>query len=194
MIKALLLDVDGVVIKPRKRFFSEILAERQGISIDVVLLFFKNEYKACVLGKAFLEEEVAKYLSKWKWNASVKELLEFWFSHESEIDEDVLSYVKEIRTKGVKVYLTSDHSVYRKGDMMERMHLKDHVDGTFFSCDVGHTKEELAFYNLVLEELNVQPTEIVFLDDEKENVDAAQKTGINARLYTNVQDLESISI
>ena len=85
MLKAILLDADGIVIQGRQKYFSEILSEKQGVELEVVLDFFKKDYKKCVLGQADLKQEVAKYLDKWKWQGTADELLSFWFSKDGAI-------------------------------------------------------------------------------------------------------------
>ena len=43
-IKAILLDADGLVFK-KQRYFSEIFAEQYGVSKDLILPFFKNNFR-----------------------------------------------------------------------------------------------------------------------------------------------------
>lgn len=83
MIKAILLDVDGLVLEPRKQFFSERLAYEQGVPADSVKEFFLGNFKKCSFGQADLKEEITPFLSKWNWQGSVDELLTYWFESES---------------------------------------------------------------------------------------------------------------
>ena len=46
-IKAILFDVDGIVIVGRKQFFSQKLAEQQGISKENIEEFFLGNFKKC---------------------------------------------------------------------------------------------------------------------------------------------------
>ncbi len=183
MIKAILLDGDGVVLQGRERYFSQVLAEEKGIDHEVILPFFKNEYRQCVLGNADLKTEVEKYLKSWKWDKSVDALLEYWFSLDGAPSKNVLQAVEKMKKKGVKIYLASDHTAYRKNDMMQRMGLNTYFDGAFFSCDLGATKDDLDFYRQAIEQLGLQPEEILFWDDEEENIETAKKAGVDARLY-----------
>lgn len=132
MIKAILLDADGIVIQGRKKYFSEILSEEKGIDINIVKQFYFNEYRNCVVGKANLEEEISKYLKRWKWDKSVEELLQYWFSYDGKPQDNILKVVSFLRSNGYKVYIASDHTKYRAEDIMNRMKMKDFFDGVFF--------------------------------------------------------------
>lgn len=183
MIKALLLDADGVVIQGRKRYFSDILAEEKGIEVSEILKFFKNDYKKCVLGQADLKDEISKYFPAWKWDQSVDELLEYWFSHDGKPSEEVLQIVKQMRERGIKVYIASDHTKYRAEDIMIRMGMEEFFDGSFFSYELGYTKKDIEFYQNMIKKLGLKADEIMFWDDEQENVEAAEKAGVAAKFY-----------
>lgn len=190
MIKAILFDVDGVVFKPRDKYFSQRLRE-DGSSVpeEKINSFFKNEYKKIVIGKADLREEVEKYLDDWNWNGSVEELLNYWFSYENKIDQEVVDLVQELREKGVKCYLASDHSKYRTDDFMNNVGLKKYFDGVFSSGYLGYTKEEKEFFAAVIKDLGLPKNEILFVDDDPENVRVAESVGINAVHFDNKKNL-----
>src|SRR3972149_7451745 len=113
MIKAVLFDVDGVVLLPREKYFSERLADDYGVSPALVLPLFKNEFKDCLLGKADLKDILKKkYLKRWGWKGSIDELLHFWWKGEKAINKSVLSQIKRLRQKGIQCYLASDPEKY----------------------------------------------------------------------------------
>lgn len=62
----------------------------------------------------------------------------------------------------------------------------------FFSYSSGFTKEETGFYEDVMNVLNLKADEIMFWDDEKENVQAAKKAGIDAYFYNNYEEFLQI--
>jgi len=56
-----------------------------------------------------------------------------------------------------------------------------------YSCDYGCIKPELALYRNCLELLKADPQDILYLDDRAENVEAANRLGINAVLFDTVE-------
>lgn len=189
MPKVLLLDADGVVLKKRE-YFSERFAREQGILVEEMQEFFKNEFKLCQTGKADLKEALKEKLAGWGWEKSVDEFLEYWFTNDVELDEEVLLLVQDLRARGVMCFLSTDQEKYRKAYIQQL--LDGQLDGYFISCDVGFTKSTPEFFQQILETLNVPASEVSYLDDDQKNVDAAKSLGINAKFYSNIEDLKSI--
>lgn len=90
--KAIFFDADGVLIKS-KYLFSEQLEKDYGISIDVMLPFFTGVFRQCSVGKADLKEELANVIGDWGWEGTVEELMDYWFTKGTEIDQEVVEYV-----------------------------------------------------------------------------------------------------
>jgi putative hydrolase of the HAD superfamily len=196
MIKAILFDVDGVILYPRDKYFSQRLKE-DGYSIneEEVRDFFHNQYKQIVIGKADLRDELEKVIEDWGWLGSVDELLEYWFSYENKINQEVVIFTQEIRRKGIKCYMASDHSKYREVDLLNNIGLAKDFDGAFFSASLGYTKEEREYFDKVVEMLRLTPEEIMFIDDDPKNVEIASQVLPNSILFTSVEKLkESVNV
>lgn len=189
--KAILFDVDGVILQERDKLFSErIVEDTPGIDSDSVITFFKNDYNDIMLGKKDIKDILRQYLKSWKWQGTVEELLRYWYSYEDVYNQEVLDLVKDLRAKGIKCYMASDHSKYRADDLMNSGKLKDLFDGGYFSGYLGCTKEEAAFFVYVLEDLNLDSHDILFIDDDPKNVEVAQGCGISGIHFVEVDDLK----
>lgn len=188
MQKILLLDADGVVLKKRE-YFSERFAREQGIPVEEMQGFFKTEFKLCQTGKADLKEVLKDKLAGWGWEKSVDEFLEYWFT-DVELDEEVLAVVQDLRARGIQCFLSTDQEKYRKTYLQQL--LDGQLDGYFISCDLGFTKSTPEFFQQVLEKLNLPASEFSYLDDDQKNVDVAKSLGINAKFYSNIEDLKNI--
>ena len=191
MIKAILFDADGVVIK-RHKYFSERLAEEFSVAREKTMPFFRGVFVQCVLGRADLKEEVAKYLYDWKWKRTVDELLEYWFSGEREVDTKLLKYIDEIRTSGIHCYLVTDQEKYRAEYILNAMGLGEHFDGAFFSCGLGYRKSDREFFEEVLKKIsNVEPGEVLYFDDDEKNIAVAGAVEISAKLYMSFENFKN---
>lgn len=183
MTKALLLDVDGVVIS-RKNNFSVRLAEEYRVPPDRILPFFENEFQQCIVGKADLKEELKKYLASWNWTGTVDELLEFWFASEAVKNEPLIEYVQELRKRGVACYLQTNNEKYRVRYLTETIGLVKLFDGVFASAELGYKKPEPKFWQAVLQKLApLTKEEIMVWDDDQENVASAKTFGFPAEFY-----------
>lgn len=192
MIKTLLIDLDGVVII-REGYFSQRYAKDFGNELDKenILSFFKTTYKLCAVGKADLRVELTRVLSQWGWKQSIDELLEYWFSGERSVDQQLVEYLQRIRSSGVETYLVTDNEKYRLADLRKLLPLDQWFDGVFCSCEIGFTKDQPEFHKVVLQRLdNSDPHEIVFCDDDEKNNKIASALGVVARTYSNIDQLK----
>lgn len=191
MKKFLLLDADGVAIVPREKYFSARYAEDFGVSLDLILPFFKNEFNDCLTGKKELRQvfQEQNILEKWKWTGTIDELLEYWWKGENKRFEEVLSIVKTLRSEGTKCYLATDQEKNRADYIWDTMGMSRDFDGKFISCDMGVRKTNTEYWTKVLERLgNPDPSEVEFWDDDKENVEVAIGFGIDAHFFTTVEE------
>jgi putative hydrolase of the HAD superfamily len=60
-------------------------------------------------------------------------------------------------------------------------------EALFLSYEIGHRKPDASYFNYVLEHMNAQPEEVLFIDDSPANIEAAEALGINALLF-NLQE------
>jgi len=189
MIKEVLFDADGVIIKARGKYFSQRLAERQGLPLESVLPFFKTDYQLCAAGKADLKEVLPRYFSEWKWTGTLDELLQFWFEGERDLDEKVMAIVADFRARGVKVGLATDNEKYRGEYLLGIVGLRKNFDDIFLSCEMGAKKSNPDFFTRVIETTGLKPDEIQYWDDDQKNVDVAVQLGIDGRLFVGVEEL-----
>ena len=190
MEKILFLDVDGVIVS-KETYFSTRYAREFGVPVEKLLLFFETEFRECNTGKKDMKEVLGKYLADWQWKGSVDELLRYWFEDGSVPDAEVMAIVKNCRNKGIRCYLATDQEKYRATYLWNDLGLAKDFDGSYFSCDLGARKHEALYWEKVLAGLgNPDPVGVSFWDDEEENIEVAKKTGINAHLFTSIEDLK----
>ena len=190
MLKIILLDLDGIVIRPRYKYFSEKYSEEYKIPLSELTPFFTNEYKKAARGEISIREVLPEYLKKWRWGKSPDEFLNYWFHEERTIDVNVLDIVKKLREDGVKVYLASDNEKERANYIMNDLELKDVFDGAFFSYQLGHTKSEPEFFQKILKDLKLKGRDVEYWDDDQKNVDVAKSVGIDAKFYDNFEEFK----
>ena len=192
MKKFLLFDADGVAVVAREKYFSQRFAEDYGVSPEVVMPLFRNEFPECVLGKKDLKSVLEKYVTAWQWPGTIDELLDYWFAGENKRNEPVLALVQKLRADGYQCYLATDQVKERKEYLLHRMNLEQDFDGSFFSCDLGVSKSTVEYWQLVLEQLgNPDPSDVIFWDDEPENIAAAKQAGLTAYSYQSLADIEN---
>lgn len=192
MIKAVLFDVDGVLIDISLEKSQEQLQKDWGITPEQTADFFQNEFRECLRGEADLKEVIVPYLQKWGWNDSVNAFLDYWFESQKEVDMRLLEEVRSLQKKGLKVYLATNQEKYRAEYLLHHLGFKEIFDGIFVSYDLGMTKKNPEFFQKILEKIHCKPEEVIFWDDHMKYVQSAQSVGIHAEFYANFEQYTRI--
>lgn len=185
--KILLLDIDGVLVL-RDRYFSDKYAQENNIPIEKVTAFFKGPFKEALTGNADLRDILPSYLVQWEWKGTTDEFLRLWFESECNVDNRVLGLIDEIRQKGTKVYLVSDNEARRAEYLTDEVGLGSHVDGAYFSSSLGVSKSDKEFFTKVLAEIQAEPEDVSYWDDDPKNIEVAKQVGINGHVYRNFEE------
>jgi putative hydrolase of the HAD superfamily len=190
MIDKVILDTDGVIIQ-REMYFSERLSKELNISLDLVLPFFKLEFKDCLIGRLDTKVALDKYIGSWGWKGSVEQLLQFWFQNESNIDSRVLEVVEMLKSKGRQCYLDTNNEKYRTAYLRNDLGLGKVFTEIFSSSAVGYAKPAMEFWAAIYQQLGKPATSSVLVwDDEEETVKSARDFGFQAELYTGFKEFE----
>ncbi|MFH1612110.1 MAG: HAD family hydrolase [bacterium] len=182
MIKTIFFDADGVTIYEEKRFGNR-LADDYNIPYEKILYFFKGEFLLCSEGKADLKEEIVKYFDNWGWDKSLDELLKYWFEG-TKTKSEILETVDKLKSNGSNCYLVTDQEKYRAGYISNDLNFDKIFDKCFYSCDIGYRKIHKQFFEKILKEINVNPDEILYWDDDDKNLTVANELGIKTELYS----------
>lgn len=96
--------------------------------------------------------------------------------------------IKSFKEKGYKVYYLSNYNQPVLRSAPDVLYFLPEMDGGIFSCDVKLVKPDHRIYELLCEKYNLIPSECIFIDDRKDNVDGAIECGWQAILFTNYDD------
>lgn len=191
MVKAILFDLDGLIIIGNKKLFSERLSEKENIPMEQISEFFINDFRECSFGRADLKDKIAPYLIKWGYKDSIDNLLKFWFDSENNLNNKVLEIVQDLRSKNIKCYIATRQEKYRKNYIWNDLKLRDEFDGIFCTCDIGYDKWQTEYWDSVLENLKLKPEEVMFFCDNQKNVDRANSFGIKSYYYGGIDSLKN---
>lgn len=193
-IKAIMVDVDGVLVThPHAAGWSVHLERDLGIAVEELQnRFFNVHWTEIICGRASLRERLGPVLLNLPSDVTCDQLIEYWFSHDSHLNLDLLGELDTLRTEGFKTHLATVQEHERARFLWDSLGMRDHFDGLHYAADLGCKKPDIEFFQLVEKRTGHQPNEIFFIDDRIENVEGARKAGWNAALWTahsNLRDL-----
>jgi len=99
-----------------------------------------------------------------------------------------VEWVKQLQATGFQLAVLSNMPLDLKNYLVAHLDLFSHFQHLIFSCDVHLVKPEPEIYQRCLNALQLDPQEILFLDDKIENIEAAQKLGIHSLLVDSIEN------
>ena len=87
--------------------------------------------------------------------------------------------IADLKQAGYRLYVLSNMS-REFIDFLREQEVYANFDGDVVSCEVGVVKPMPEIYDVLLERFSLEPSETIFIDDRRENIDAAEAKGISA--------------
>lgn len=185
-MQAVIFDSDGMLTDGAR--FSDRYVRERGIQADRMKPFFSGPFQKCLIGHADLVEELEKgWLTEWEWENSAQDLIDYWICTGDTVNQPVLETVDKLRKKGVECILATNQEKYRAAHLQAK--LGPVFSRVFSSAQVGAKKPSADFFDAVFERLQIErpgirKDDVLFWDDDQENVDGAEVYGFSARLFT----------
>ncbi len=99
-----------------------------------------------------------------------------------------ISIVKELKRQGYQVALLSDVTEHQ-ARIIRRMGYYDLFQPALLSYEIGVEKPNPEAFQILIKTLHLPATDILFIDDKIENVDAAKQQGIDAIQFISPEQL-----
>ena len=153
--------------------------------------FFKGPFIRCVQGQADVLEVLPAFLASWGWPGSAADFVARWLSVENAPDHAVLGVVADIRRSGVPCFVASTQERRRAQYLAVEMRFDQLFDGLFFSCDLGVEKPARGLLQCHRSSPRTSGTELLFIDDARENVEGARAAGWFAEQFQSAGGLRA---
>lgn len=177
LTKVLILDADGVIQWPRKGWLLDM--ERRG-GLGFVREAFAAE-TTTLTGKRDLRELIDGLLNERGRPCSPEDILQIWY--EIETDNRMLTLVERVRAQGVMTVLATNQQSYRGSYMRRHLPYDDYFDAQFYSWEIGLAKPDPAYFQHIIDVLEIEPQQAVFVDDRPENVAGALEVGLRGEVF-----------
>lgn len=182
MEKIYLFDM-GRVLKKRydyKSFYDEL---NPSISYDDFGDIYMEYCAPPQKGEVSDDDFFQTLIEKTGLNISVEEIKKVYSKHVTGIYESTSKIIDKLKDMGKKVYLLSDLKEIDY-ECLCRQYDVSKFEKTFLSYKSGCMKDDLNAFRIVIDELKVNPSDILFFDDYDRNINNAKSLGINAYQVT----------
>jgi len=192
MIKAIVLDIGGVLLRTVDRSGREMLEKKYNLPAGGAddLVFNSKPAAESTLGQLEqnkIWEHVAEVLSLTP-QALEKFKLAFWEG--DQIDQNLLSYLETLKSS-YKTALLSNAWVGLRNILADQYEIfEGHtVDHILISSELGVAKPDHHIYQILADTIQCDFSQILFVDDFIENIEAAKALGIQTIHYQPGMDL-----
>ena len=191
MIKAIVYDLDGMIFH-EPHYFTQELEKKYGIPITESLFSKDPNYIACNEGKMSLDEFLKPYYEKWRqhetFNLSFEEAKQGWFDF-AKVDLEMIDFAKQLKTQGIINVIATNNTRERITYLREKYDLDDtfEIIGSF---DLGVMKPAEKYFSKLMNQLGLQPEEVLYYDDNKETIAILKNLGFNALVYKDIEQFK----
>lgn len=192
MIKAIIFDLGGVILKHKPTLIGEILSQIFPISEEEGYSIFLQNRVKLLKGELSSRQFLEQLKDKFKVDKSIDELSKLWrdlYIENAQIDYELLDFIEALKAK-YKAYLLTDtidvHDEFNKG-----RGIYDKFTQVFKSFEEKMAKADgQVFYIHVLKKIDTKPEECVFIDDLEEQIRTAESLRAKGIAYINLSQLE----
>ena len=192
MLKVIIFDVGGVLIRTQSRAGREKWAARLGLDSWAFENFVFNgeSGRQAQLGQKTFE-------AHWQWlgqyfgldEPDLVKMRQDFFAGDV-MNEALVEHVKRLRWAGYRTGLLSNFADDARRLWSKVFPFMAYFDSVVISSEVGLMKPDTKIYHLAVERMNVKPAEALFIDDFIENIEGAQKVGMQTLHFTNLETVQ----
>ena len=187
-VKAIAWDFDGVLnrnIVDGRFVWSDRLETDLGIPARQFQTgIFVDAFSDVISGRIDLKHHVQAWLDTQDYQIDVETLLDYWFKKDDLKDSATCDLLDRLNVLGVTQVIATNNEHHRSSYIENQAGFGPKVSAVFSSGRIGHAKPEAAFFEHVTGSLNLEPSDLLLIDDSGTNIAAARALGWNVYHFT----------
>lgn len=191
MIKAVVFDLGGVLVDWNPRYLYRNLIADEQVMEDFLANVCTDAWNYQMdLGRnrqEAVDELIARFPQHTDWITAFKTR---WIEMIDGPIHESVDILMDLKRRGYPVYALSNWNDETFQLALSDLPFLRLFDGRIVSGEVKLGKPDPAIYQLLLSRFNLNPREIVFIDDREENVVAARNLGIESIRFISPAQLE----
>lgn len=142
-------------------------------------------------GRTIAEGEAVKIAEFPTYETEIKTFYKDWeYMFSGPIQKNVALFEKLIEDKNIKVYALTNWSAEKWDKALELFAFFNKFDGVVVSGQEKCRKPSKEIFDILFERFQISPNNAIFIDDNKENIEASIKFGLNGIHYSPNTDLK----
>lgn len=190
MLKNFIFDLGGVVVEyDPKGYLARRFNDPQLEELLMRSIFDSEEWRLLDAGqitRALAEQKMLAAAGRYRYEAQL--ILDDWRELMT-TRLDTVELMTALRSTGYRLFYLSNISEDVFQLFSRRRRFMQLFEGGIPSFAVHLTKPDPQLFSLMLRQFDLDPTETAFIDDSRENIMAAQKMGLTAIPFKDIQDL-----
>jgi putative hydrolase of the HAD superfamily len=187
MIKLIIFDLSGVCFTNEEPIYIDFLCKKYGYDYKEFNAFYQSMLVKAEVGKMTCEELWAILIEKYDIPKTVSQIVDEMMELK-EPKLDALDLASQLKKKLEIVYLTNYNKLYWNA-IKDKFDMNKWFSSGFVSYQLGVRKPSSECFNIILNEYNLKPSEVIFIDDFQSNLDEAKKLGIFTILFKDKDNL-----
>lgn len=186
MTEAVIFDLSGVFINR----FSDMKSPVLNISDKEMHSSLKGEgFQDFLKGRISENEYWERVISKNSWDIDVYSLKEARRESFREI-EGTREIIERVRQEEKSLGLLSSHTIEWTEFLNEKFDYEKYFNAVLYSYSVGRVKPDIKFYQSIIEMLQVDPKDTIYIDDKRKYLKPARELGMDVILFESSEQLK----
>jgi len=197
MIKVIIFDLGSVIFKEDWISLNEEFIKKFGISTLIRSnygLEIQKVYDDALVGKKSMADVFNKICEVKGLNFDIDKLCSFYkeaYKRNKKLNLEIVEIIKNIRKNFKVICLTDTNHIHFEAH--QEQGILDLFDEKFGSHQIGIRKKDPKVFEIILKKLNVDPKEVLFIDDNLKNIENAKSLGIKViHFKDNVQLIKEL--
>lgn len=189
MIKNIIFDIGNVLLDFNPEVYVKSKVTEEKVEEIYKCIFQSDEW--AMLDRGIITEEEAKsnIINRNIQNEEFINLVfENWYDILIPIESSV-DVLKKLKQNGYKVYYLSNFHLAAFEHVTTKYNFFRCFDGGVVSYEEKLLKPQKEIYEKIIDKYNLELSKTVFIDDTKENVEAARRSGLKGIVLNNTKDL-----
>lgn len=148
------------------------------------------DYDADILNGQTYWQAVARDTEAHFTPQQIEQLMEQDAAMWMDLNQAMVAWIPKIKQAGLKLGILSNMGYGVLGYIRPRFEWLDQFDHLTWSCELGVVKPDPAIYLHTLKKLQALPQQTLFIDNLEKNIVAAESVGLQALLFTHVDQLQ----